>query len=346
MTQYYDGTKLLSLLDINKKKPELYICTANRSAGKTTFFNRYLVKKFKETGEKFLLLYRYSYELDDVADKFFKDINTLFFRNDTFESKKCARGAYTELLLNGSNCGYAVALNNADNVKRYSHMLSDTKRGLMDEFQSETNHYCSDELNKLLSVHTSVARGQGEQVRYVPFILIGNAVTMLNPYYTALGISNQLTDNTKFLRGDGFVLESGFIETASQAQKESGFNRAFKSLNYVQYASENVYLNDNNTFVEKINENYSRYICTLRYKGKDYSIKEYATQGIIYCDDSADSTFRDKIVMDAQDHNINYVMLKKNDLIVETLRYYFTHGCFRFKNLSCKDAILNMLSYH
>ena len=29
---YYDGTKLLSLKDINGNTPELYICTSNRSA--------------------------------------------------------------------------------------------------------------------------------------------------------------------------------------------------------------------------------------------------------------------------------------------------------------------------
>ena len=59
MTKYYDGTKLLSLKDLNGRTPEIYICTSNRSAGKTTFFNRYLIKKFKNNGEKFLLLYRY-----------------------------------------------------------------------------------------------------------------------------------------------------------------------------------------------------------------------------------------------------------------------------------------------
>ena len=34
MPQFYDGTKLLSLNDINGNKREIYICTFNRSAGK------------------------------------------------------------------------------------------------------------------------------------------------------------------------------------------------------------------------------------------------------------------------------------------------------------------------
>lgn len=79
MSKYYDGTKLLSLSDLNGEKPEIYISTTNRSGGKTTYFSRWAVNRFLKYGEKFALLYRFNYELDDIADKFFKDIGTLFF---------------------------------------------------------------------------------------------------------------------------------------------------------------------------------------------------------------------------------------------------------------------------
>ena len=75
---YYDGTKLLSLSDIDGNKPEVYMCTTNRTGGKTTYFSRMLVNRYLKNGTKFGLVYRYAYELDDCADKFFKDINTLF----------------------------------------------------------------------------------------------------------------------------------------------------------------------------------------------------------------------------------------------------------------------------
>ena len=58
---YYDGTKLLSMLDINGRKPELFLCTTNRSGGKTTWFNRLLVNRYKKKGEKFGLIYRFNY---------------------------------------------------------------------------------------------------------------------------------------------------------------------------------------------------------------------------------------------------------------------------------------------
>jgi hypothetical protein len=344
MGKYYDGTKLLSMLDLNGKKPEIYMCTTNRTGGKTTYFGRLCVNRFLDKGEKFGLIYRYNYELDDVADKFFKDLKGLFFPDKTMTAKKRAKGIFQELFINDKSCGYAIALNSSDSIKKYSHLFSDITRMIFDEFQSESNHYCTDEITKFLSIHTSIARGQGEQVRYVPVFMLANQVSIINPYYVAMGICNRLNGETKFLRGDGYVLEQGFIESASDSQKESGFNRAFKENNYVAYSSENVYLNDNYSFIEKPTGK-SRYICTLKYKGNDFGVKEFAESGFIYCDDKPDSSFPMKITVTTDDHSINYVMLKRNDFFLSNLRYLFERGCFRFKDMRCKEAILNALSY-
>lgn len=344
MNKYYDGTKLLSMKDINGCKPEIYICETNRTGGKTTYYGRLCVNRFKDKGEKFALIYRFNYELDDVAEKFYKDISKLFFPGTTMTSKRRANGIFHELFIDKDSCGYAISLNSADQIKKYSHLFSDVQRMIFDEFQSETNHYCADEVKKLLSVHTSIARGQGEQIRYVPVFMLGNPVSILNPYYIELGIAERLRDDTKFLRGDGFVMERGFIESASKAQLESGFNRAFGRNSYVSYSAQNVYLNDNKAFVEKP-EGSSRYLATLKYKGSEFAIREFADAGIIYCDDKSDCTFKTKITVTSDDHEINYVMLKRNDLFLANLRYYFERGCFRFKDLRCKEAVLKALSY-
>lgn len=344
MSEYYDGTKLLSMSDLNGAKPEIYICTSNRSAGKTTYYNRYAVNKFKKNNEKFMLIYRYNYELDDCADKFFKDLESLFFHGDVMTSKRKASGIFHELFLNEESCGYAISLNSADQLKKYSHLFSDVCRMIFDEFQSETNHYCSDEIRKFISIHTSVARGQGKQARYLPVYMIGNPVSIINPYYVELGISERLRDDTKFLKGNGFVLEQGFIESASKAQKSSGFNKAFSKNSYVAYSSQCVYLNDNKAFIDKPN-GVGRYLCTIRYMGTDYAVREFAEAGCIYVDDRSDSTFRLKITVTTDDHEINYVMLKRNDIFLSTLRLYFEKGCFRFKDLKCKEAVLKALSY-
>lgn len=341
---FYDGTKLLSMKDINGNTPEIFMCTSNRSAGKTTYFSRWCVKRFIEKGEKFALIYRFNYELDDCADKFFKDIGNLFFPNMVMESKRRASGIFHQLYLDGKNCGYAISLNSCDQLKKYSHLFSDVQRILFDEFQSENNHYCNDEVKKFISVHTSIARGDGKQIRYVPVIMLSNPVSIINPYYVEMHISERLRDNTKFLKGDGYVLEQGFVESASRSMLASGFNRAFSDNDYISYSAQCVYLNDSKAFIDKPTGN-SRYLATLKYDGKDYGLREYVDMGIIFCDDKPDATFKYKITVTTDDHEINYVMLKRNDIFLTNMRYFFERGCFRFKNLKCKEVILRSLSY-
>ena len=348
---YYDGTKLLSMKDAMGNTPEIYLCTTNRTGGKTTYFNRLLFNKWVKTGSKFGLIYRYNYELDDVAEKYFKDIKGLFFPEWNVESKKRARGVYHEILAyNVKNsdiknvCGYALSLNSADTIKKMSHLFNDIDRMFFDEFQSETNHYCDDEIKKFISVHTSIARGNGKAVRYVPVYMCGNTVSIINPYYVELGISERLREDTKFLKGNGFVLEQGYVDSVAEMQKQSAFNMAFSASKYVAYSNQCVYLNDSTSFIEKPRGK-SRYIATIRYNDKDFAIREFAEDGLIYCDDKADYTYPYRISVTTKDHNINYVMLNKYDMFIQNMRWYFEKGAFRFKDLRSKEAILKLISY-
>lgn len=349
---YYDGTKLLSLKDLNGQTPEIYISTSNRSAGKTTYFNRLCFSKFLKYGEQFMVLYRFNYELSECHHKFFDDIKTLFFQGYDIMGIPRAKGKFVELCLNegtaeepcqGVTIGWAVALNDADIIKKCSHMFANVTRIIMDEFQSETNHYCSDEIRKFISIHQSVARGNGKQSRYVPVYLIGNFVTLLNPYYIELGISSRLQKDTNYLRGDGWVLEQCFNEAASKAQQTSAFNRAFANNQYVAYSSQKIYLEDNYVFVQKIEGN-SNYIATIRFNDKDYAIREYDC-GLVYCDTGVDQSYPVRFAVTTDDHAPNYVMLSRQSYLIQNLRSYYEHGIFRFKNLDCKQAIMTMLSY-
>lgn len=344
MSDFYDGTKLLSLTDLNGQQPELYLTTGNRSIGKTTWFNRYAVKRFKEKHKKFCLVYRWNYELSDCADKFFKDIQRLFFPTDIMTDKRRANGIFVELFLNEESCGYCVTLNNADSLKKFSHLLSDVEMMIFDEFQSENNRYCPNEINKLLSIHTSIARGQGQQVRRVPVYMLSNKVSLVNPYFLSLGISDRLKDDTKYLKGDGYVLEQTFIENVADIQLASGFNKAFKNENYVAYSAMNIYLNDSNAFIDKPT-GACRYVATLKNNEKLYSIKYYYEAGLYYMDKSVDEDFKTKIAFDAGSHDNDFIMVGTTSSYVMMLRSMFEKGLMRFKNQECKSAFFEMLKY-
>lgn len=355
MGNYYDGTKLLSLKDCNGNVPEIYICTTNRTGGKTTYFNRLVVKRFLEGKGKFCVLYRFRNELKECAEAFFKDVGALFFPEYRMRSEPRREGTYHELFLYkasetdtknpGVSCGYVLPINSADQIKKISHLFSDVMRIIFDEFQSESFHYCNDEVNKFISIHVSIARGQGKQTRYVPVYMISNFVTLLNPYYVEMGISTRLQAQTKFYKGEGFVLEQGWNETAAKAIQESGFMRAFTASKQHDYLSvQGVYLADSTCFIEKATGT-NKYLATIRYQGRTFAVRAYYDSGYIYCDDKADKTFPLKLSVTTDDMRVNYVMIKANIEFLAKLRFFFEKGCFRFKNLLCKEAIMKALSY-
>lgn len=355
MGQYYDGTKLLSLKDANGEVPEIYICTTNRTGGKTTYFNRLVVKRFLEGKGKFAVLYRNKYQLKDSPDAFFKDIGALFFPEYRLRGESRYDGTYYELFLYkpcdsdtknpGVSCGYAIAINSANVIKSISHQFSDVNRIIFDEFQSETNDYCSDEVSKFISIHISIARGQGKQSRYVPVYMIANFVTLLNPYYVEMDISTKLQSKTKFFKGDGFVIEQGWVESAANALKESAFMRAFSGNKQYDYATkQGVYLADNACFIEKP-AGTNKYLATLRYNGREFAVRAFYEAGVIYCDDKVDRSFPLRLSVTTDDHRVNFVMLKANVDFLNKLRFFFNNGSFRFRNLQCKEAIMKALSY-
>lgn len=341
--RYYDATKLLSQTDINGKKPWLFMSTSNRGPGKTTWFCRYLVKRFKKYGEKFILIYRFSYEVSDVPDKFFKDIHVLFYPDDEMTQKMRAKGKYAELFLNDVSCGYAVALNDADALKKHSHVFSDVERGFMDEFQSETGHYCQGEVKRFLSLVMTISRGRGKQMRYVPFYMVSNFITLLNPYYINLGIADKLSLKTNFFKGDGFVLEQSFYQEVADLQTENGILRAFSDNIYAKATREKIYLNDDETFIQEP-EGMSRYIATLIFEGQKYSVREYKDKGILYCGATYDETFPKVLAITTDDMDINIVSIKQHSFLVSMFKTYFQYGSFRFQNQACKSAIFKLLS--
>lgn len=346
--EFYNPNRILTMKDINGKDPDLYIVSGNRSAGKTTAFSKIMFDNYLEKQQKFLLLYRYAYEIDGAGEKFFKTIKNLFYPNINMTSKLKNGSRYSELYIgNGKklhSCGYAIALNSSEQVKKNSSFFNDTSAILFDEFQSETNNYCHNEIQKFLSIYTSIARGEGKHIRHVPVYMLGNNISMLNPYYNELDISTRLQKNTKFLKGDGFIFEQNFTLSAKESQLENGVLRAFKSQKYVNYSAEGTYLNDNYTLIASL-VGRNRYICTIKIDDKLFSIREFPDLGLLYCSTSIDDSHPCKICCSSSDLSENFIFGDNALFLMQTLRRYFTNGLFRFKNLSCKSALLKAISY-
>lgn len=336
---YYDGCKLLSMTDINGSKPAIYIANTNRSAGKTTFYGRMLVNNWIKHRHEFILFYRFKKDLCDIPDRFFSEISSLFFPDSVMRQSGKPEHGYVKLILDGKVCGYAVALNASEDIKKCSHMFSGVRTTLMDEFQSETNNYVSDEIGKYISIQQSIARGNGKQVRYIRNILCGNFISLLNPYYTALGVHRVLNPESRYTRGDGFVIETDFYADVAKKSAETPFNRAFKNHGYNAMLQARKYLNDNTDCIRKLT-NVKRYVCTM--------LGDNCSMGVWDCDGYY-------TVSSKYDCNYPIVCAKKSTPIMgkkirsqgifDNMRVLFDRGMLYFDSISVKNDVINLLGY-
>lgn len=207
--EFYTGDGLLKKKDINGKKPRFYMSVGGRSTGKTTFWNGFLLKQFINNKEQFVLFYRYKYEIDNIAKRFFGAVD-FQFPDYEMTDKNTENLGFTYLFLNKKLCGYAIAINSADNIKKYSNIFKKVKWILFDEFIPETTPYCPKELKKFLSLYISIARGEGKALREdVTFIMLANLSTMDNLYFRKFKII-RTHENTRYQRCNGVVVE--FVE--------------------------------------------------------------------------------------------------------------------------------------
>lgn len=344
MSDFYDGGRLLSLSDIDNCKPEIYMCVGNRTAGKTFYFKRFMVNKFRREASKFAVVVRFKNELDGIEETFFKDIEEVCFNGSEFIAKSFGDNLFKELFIDGQHCGYAIALNTADTIKKYSSRFVDVDRMFFDEFQSEVGKYCPDEITKFQSIHTSIARGGGKHVRYVPVYMCSNTVTVINPYYTTFGISKRLEPETKFLRGKGWVLEQTYQENAATAIQESGFGKAFQESQYMQFATNNAYLLDSNAFIERITGP-GRLVCVMVDGQNKYGVWNHNSMGILNVNRKYDPRHPHQIAFRTPDHRPNYMLSKKNSVLGKHLAMYYEAGQVRFEDQECKNAFIDFIGY-
>lgn len=347
---YYNGYELLSKLDRNGNKPEIFISTSNRSAGKSTFFNGYSVSRFLKYGEKTTLLFRYKYEIEgnNAINSFFPAVQELFFPELEMFCEVGLKNVYSNIYIKAKNdekvylFGHAISLSARNQIKKYSNMLNDTARILFDEFQPEDKRYLKNEVEALESIHTSLSRGGGSQSKYLPLIMISNLVDFNNPYYSALDVINDMDINCNFYRGNGFVIEQGFNESSASAHKKSMFSRAFENSEYKKMTEQKTYLQTDYNGIIKINDLSGFYVCNLKHKNKYYCCRLLTDLGIYYISENYDKTFNLSFACTKSDIDNTAVFIQSNR-IIDLMKKQFFKGNMKFSNFSCREAFLNLI---
>ena len=349
---FYNGYELLSKTDKYGNKPEIYAALTNRSAGKTTFFNGYLVHKFVQKSQKFILLYRNKYEIERAANGFFNDINGLFYP-DLFMYQETGIKNGFDILKIGlksdekrehfETCGFCTSLAASELIKRYSHLLSDASVILMDELFPENGQYLKNEIQSFMSIHDSLSRGHFQHSKYLPVIMVGNLIDLFNPYFDALGIVDSLLLDSHFTRGEGFVIEQDFNESSAAAHKESAFHRALSGAAYAAASQEKIYLNTDFDMIDNSVCDIGRYILTVRYNGSLYSVR-YNEQGYFYyISDRPDPSFALQHAATEKDITETAIYNPQSPYRKMIKDKYRQNLC-KFRNLKCKSAAMHFIA--
>ena len=342
-TQYYDSTILLEKKDIDGLEPSIYMITTNRSAGKTTDLLIKSLKLFKHLKRKTILIYRHQYELSSASTIYTSVLQMYPELGKETTTMKQAEGLYVEIFLDGESMGYAVSLNNVDAIKKYSGVFSEVDICIMDEFQLENGKYLKNEVEKLQSLAITIARGGGKQSRPIKIFLLGNDVSMLNPYFIFFDVSRRKKVGTKYIRGHGWIAEFLFNESASNAIKANGIYRAFSNSAYMEYSTNGQKLYNEDEFMEK-SSGKLKYLFTIKHNNKMWGVREELQSGKVFITEHFDQSSKNILTFSSGEHSTNTVMLSKSSFISKRIKDSYQLGLLRFSNLNAKNVIYDILA--
>lgn len=349
---FYDGTKLLGSKDRDGLDPELYICYSRvRGPGKTFFFTKKLMDAFMDGRGKFVLLVRTRAMVGSVADGQFRGMLQVHYPGTTMYEKKRMNGTYSDIYIRtvvddapvDTHCGFVVPINAADVIKTISSKFVDAIHAFYDEFMPEDKTtYLPREVQKFLSVHTSLARGGGESRRYYPVYMASNMVSITNPYFTHLNVTNKIQDNTKFYRGRGFVIERTVNKGLVEKHANTGMARAFSGVESINYG-DSTWLNDSKAGITKPGNDWGAFLygCTIIAPGKSYSLKYYTNVQLWYMSHSVDMTHPNVYRVEV-DGESNLPLLKNSDP-GRLMRTAMEQGTMRFQDQTAKALAIEIV---
>lgn len=163
------------------------IC-GDRSAGKTTCIQKYVLKRAISNNEEFAIIVRYDTDCKALCETYFDNTVEMFYSDYVvqYKNKKFylinKKSGYYKLI------GYVFALNMATKKKSTSYPHINTL--IFEEFTNIEEKYIKNtnnpelEVELLLSLYSTIARGGGKQVREeVKIIMISNNFYINNPYF-------------------------------------------------------------------------------------------------------------------------------------------------------------------
>ena len=324
---YYDLSKALSYGAF------MNILLGERGVGKTYSVTKFVTKQFIKHGYEFAYVRRFKTELSKSVSKFFKPLIV----NEEFKDHDLEVKGNT-FFIDDKPCGYAMTLSTAQNFK--SANFPNVKYIIFDEFIIEEgqNHYLKNEVESFLGLVESIAR-----MRDVKIFMLGNAVTITNPYFIYFDLSLPYGSDIKTFK-DGLILVQYMKnEKYREEKRKTNFGKLIDGTDYSRYAIDNDFRMDNKNFIMHKTGNAK---CTFTLFYNDFTIGVWFdyNEGKIFC--SQDYTLNDYVfACTTNDHIPNTMLLStvRDYSVVKTFIKNYKLGNVYYESVKVKNIMKEII---
>lgn len=326
---WYDKAQLLSHNKI------LNMVLSNRGGGKTFHFTRWGIDDFKKNGAQCVWVRRYQTEIDEMLlnGKFFDAVRE-YYPND--ELKVEGNLGY----VNGSVAFYFIALSTSRQLKsnNYPHV----NKLIFDEFIIDKGRvtYLKSEVEVFLDLYETVARMR-DNVRAV---LLANSITVVNPYFLFWNIK---PNPRKRFTVQGQVCIELFTDADYiDAKKKTRFGQLVDGTRYGDYAIDNKWLLDKDTFIEEKTSR-AEFMMGMKYNGEMFGFWVDYHKGLIYANKQYDPSSYSLYCLTRDDHEANLLLIKSlsESKRVQRIVFAFRNGLLRFSDMQVKTQVYEFIGY-
>lgn len=339
------------------KKNGLAFCIAisedaQRGCGKTYSTASYLMKRYKEYGERFIILVREVRELGKMAEGMM-DMMLADKYPDARIFEKKQENIFSYIYIEEGTgdektrdlLGFCVCLRNAKNIKNYRGLMqsANVRYFWFDEFQPLDGKYLTDEVDVLFPTIYDTVNGAIENLLC---ILTANTINIGNPWFTNIRdsqgrrLTSLIQSNTKQLKMDTCIFENVTVQGLAEKHMSSAMNVAL-GRNTQAYKS-NTWIGDNNSLVAKADQwGRAIYIATICYESQQWALLDYPQIGYYYVGRKIDSSCP-YVYNLKKDGELNIPLLKTNSLMAR-LRDAFFKGEVRVADNTIQRILLDTL---
>lgn len=313
---------------------------SNRGGGKTFDCTCWAIDDFKKTGGQTVWVRRYDSELKGekgilLNGRFFDGVKGA----GLYEKDELTVDGY-EGKVNGETAIYFVALSTSRQMKSVN--FPKVNKIIFDEFVIDKGRvtYLKNEVEIFLDLFETVARLR-DNVRAV---LLANSVSVVNPYFLFWNIKPN--PGKRFtVRGQVCVemfTDDAFIE----AKKKTRFYDLTKGTRYGEYAINNQWLLDNDTFIEPKTPA-AEFMLAMKYNGTFYGFWVDYKVGLIYVNRQYDPYSPSLYCLTREDHDANLLLIKSlgESKRVQRIVFAFRNGLLRFEDMTVKNQFYEFIGF-